>query len=102
LSRPSGESGVIVAQRTGKDDDGNRVTLNKYASTHDLRRSFGTRWSRRVMPAVLKDVMRHSDISTTMKYYVRGNAQVTAAELWRIAPCTSKASADSTTLPPVG
>lgn len=42
----------------------------KYASAHDLRRSFGARWSTRVMPAVLKELMRHASIETTMKFYV--------------------------------
>ena len=31
----------------------------KYASAHDLRRSFGFRWAMRVMPPVLMQLMRH-------------------------------------------
>ena len=54
----------------------------KYASAHDLRRSFGDRWSNRVMPRVLKELMRHSRIETTMRYYVGQNAERTADELW--------------------
>lgn len=42
----------------------------KPACAHDLRRSFGTRWAQRVMPAVLQAMMRHSSIETTMSYYV--------------------------------
>ncbi len=42
----------------------------KYASAHDLRRSFGTRWAKKVMPAVLQKLMRHDSIQTTMAYYV--------------------------------
>lgn len=53
-----------------------------YASSHDLRRSFGLRWSRRVMPPVLQELMRHESIETTMKYYVRLDAQSMAAELY--------------------
>jgi integrase len=48
---------------------------NRYATAHDLRRSFGSRWAKRVMPAVLKDLMRHADISTTMTYYVDQSAE---------------------------
>jgi integrase len=55
----------------------------KYASAHDLRRSFGSRWARRVMPQTLKDLMRHADIATTMKYYVDLNADETASDLWK-------------------
>ena len=54
-----------------------------FASAHDLRRSFGLRWSRRVMPPVLQELMRHETIQTTMKYYVGQDAQSTAAELHR-------------------
>ena len=54
----------------------------KFASAHDLRRAFGTRWSKRVMPAVLQRLMRHGDIGTTMKYYVSANAADVADDLW--------------------
>ncbi len=42
----------------------------KYASAHDLRRSFGTRWASRVKPTTLQLLMRHESIETTLKYYV--------------------------------
>lgn len=42
----------------------------RYATAHDLRRSFGSKWAKLVKPAVLKELMRHSSISTTMTYYV--------------------------------
>ena len=75
ISRIGKKAGVKVntCPRTGKV---------KYASAHDLRRSFGERWSRRVMPQVLKELMRHESIETTMKYYVGHNAQMTADALW--------------------
>ncbi len=65
------DAGVIVDKAAGK-----------YASAHDLRRSFGTRWAKRVMPAVLQKLMRHADISTTMGYYVDMDADSIAADLW--------------------
>ena len=34
------------------------------------------------MPTVLRELMRHADISTTMKYYVGQNAEATADALW--------------------
>jgi integrase len=52
------------------------------ATAHDLRRSFGTRWSQKVMPRVLMQLMRHTSITTTMKYYVENNADSVAEELW--------------------
>jgi len=54
----------------------------KYATAHDLRRAFGTRWAKRVMPAVLKRLMRHSSINTTMAYYVDLDAAEVADDLW--------------------
>jgi len=64
-------SGVVVS------DSG------KFASAHDLRRSFGLRWASRVMPAELRQLMRHSDISTTMSYYVQVESQAFAEKLWK-------------------
>lgn len=64
-------SGVIVNDRTGKT-----------VSAHDLRRSFGFRWSRLVMPPILMELMRHEDISTTMQFYVGLNAESTADTVW--------------------
>jgi integrase len=55
----------------------------KYASAHDLRRSFATRWAKRVMPAVLQKLMRHSAIETTLRYYADIDADELAAGLWR-------------------
>jgi integrase len=54
----------------------------KSASAHDLRRAFGQRWAARVMPTVLRELMRHEDIGTTMKFYVGQNAEATADALW--------------------
>ncbi|MCR9230468.1 MAG: site-specific integrase [bacterium] len=54
----------------------------KFASAHDLRRSFGLRWAQRVLPAVLMELMRHESIETTMKYYVGRNAQIAARAAW--------------------
>jgi len=54
----------------------------KYASAHDLRRFFGFRWSRRILPAELRELMRHADIQTTMRYYVGQEAETTAEALW--------------------
>ncbi|WP_437206638.1 tyrosine-type recombinase/integrase [Planctomicrobium sp. SH664] len=47
----------------------------KYASAHDLRRAFGTRWAPKMMPVDLQQLMRHADIKTTLGYYVTRDAQ---------------------------
>jgi integrase len=64
-------AGVVVSKAEGK-----------FASAHDLRRSFGTRWAMRVKPATLKLMMRHKTIETTMDYYVDLDSDDVAAELW--------------------
>ena len=58
------------------------ATEGKTASAHDLRRSFGTRWAKRVMPAVLRKLMRHASIETTMGYYVDLDVDDMADDLW--------------------
>ena len=85
VSKIGKAAGVIVATvEKKKKIDGKltTVTVKKFASAHDLRRAFGTRWAKRVMPAVLQRLMRHADISTTMKYYVTMDADSVADELW--------------------
>ena len=64
----------------------------RHATAHDLRRSFGTRWSRRVRPEVLQKMMRHRDIKTTLDYYVRQTTDEIASEIWasvnrNVNPC---------------
>jgi integrase len=65
------KAGVVVDEETKKP-----------ATAHDYRRAFGTRWSKRIMPAVLRRLMRHKDIGTTLKYYVDQDAEDIAADLW--------------------
>ena len=55
----------------------------KFASAHDFRRAFGTRWARKVMPMVLQKLMRHDSIETTMRYYVDLDVDDMAEELWK-------------------
>ena len=62
---------------------GVEVAPGKWASAHDFRRSFGTRWARRVLPQILQTMMRHESLETTMRYYVDLDADQTAADIWR-------------------
>lgn len=71
-----------IIRRIGKKA-GIMVDKNKYASAHDLRRSFGSRWARLVRPAVLMQLMRHENIQTTMRFYVELDSERTADELWK-------------------
>lgn len=66
------KAGAVVNKEAGK-----------FATAHDLRRSFGSRWARRVAPAILQQLMRHRAIETTMKYYVDLDADDVADVLWR-------------------
>lgn len=72
MRRIGKESGVVV------DSRGNR----KHVTLHDLRRSFGARWAARVPVHVLRELMRHGDLKTTMDYYVGQDAERTAEYLW--------------------
>ena len=66
-------AGVVVSR------EGSRV---KFASAHDLRRSFCSRWARLVMPQVLTRLARHHSIATTMTYDVTQSAEYTADAVW--------------------
>ena len=85
MTAPDWVSTVIcrIGKATGvKVNTHPRTGKVKFASAHDLRRSFGERWAPRVMPQVLKELMRHESIETTLRYYVGRDAQTTADALW--------------------
>jgi integrase len=42
-------------------------------SAHDFRRSFATKWARRLPAQALQRLMRHSSLATTMTYYATGD-----------------------------
>lgn len=79
--RPTADHAGKVICKIGRAA-GVLVGNGKAASAHDLRRAFGTRWSLRVMPKVLQELMRHGDIKTTMQYYVEQDGDDTAAAVW--------------------
>lgn len=60
----------------------------RHATAHDLRRAFGKRWAKLVMPARLMELMRHATIETTMTFYVGSDARSTASELWDVLGTT--------------
>ena len=80
ISSIGAKAGVIVHK--DPTDPGKK----KFASAHDLRRAFGSRWAERVMPAVLQQLMRHESIETTLRYYVGLNAERTAETCWASIP----------------
>jgi len=87
IGRIGKAAGVVVAthDKQVKDKETGKpvtVTVKKFATAHDLRRAFGTRWAKKVMPAVLQRLMRHRAIGTTMKFYVGIEADDVAADLW--------------------
>ena len=80
-----GESAIVkVDEKPGKKPSDDRIPV--WASAHDLRRAFGFRWSRKVSSMVLKELMRHSSVTTTEKFYVGINADETAALLEGLMP----------------
>jgi integrase len=78
-------AGVVVATVEKRKKVGGKLittSVKKFASPHDLRRAFATRWSMRVRPATLQRLMRHSNITTTMDYYVSLDADSVGDEVW--------------------
>ena len=72
VSKIGEAAGVVVAE-------------DKYASAQDLRRSFGDRWSSKMMPADLQQLMRHESIETTMRYYVKRQAESLSESLRQVS-----------------
>jgi integrase len=76
------KAGVKVGTRTKKGKDGGTTTVPVFAGCHSYRRGFGSKWARRVVPSVLKRLMRHASIATTEAYYVNLDASDVGDELW--------------------
>ena len=78
---------VRARRRASRNKAGVKVNdkdaLEKFASAHDLRRAFGTRWAKIVPPGILKELMRHSSLETTMNFYVSITAKDTLSEVRR-------------------
>ena len=74
-SRIGKQAEVLVSERNSK---------RKFASCHDLRRSFGERWAKKVMPQTLMQLMRHESIDTTLRFYVGNDAEKIGDEIWGI------------------
>lgn len=75
-----GEKSGVVVNASGK-----------FASAHDLRRTFGLRWAQTpgITPAELQQLMRHADIATTMKFYALVEATSFAEKLWNLDSTTT-------------
>ncbi len=83
-------AGVVVERGTRKGKP-----HTKFGSSHDFRRAFGLRWSKKVKMPVLMQMMRHSDIKTTMQFYVGRDVQDAADQLW----AAYRADAEKSTIP---
>ena len=58
-----------------KPREGETEPRIKYASAHDLRRSFADRWTEVVTEEQLMEMMRHKNIKTTRIYYAKKRAE---------------------------
>lgn len=54
----------------------------RHPMAHDLRRSYAAKWAARVRPLTLQRMMRHGDITTTLKFYIGLDSVDASAELW--------------------
>jgi len=93
-----------IGQAAGVKVSTDQAGKVKFASAHDLRRSFGERWAAKVMPNVLQQLMRHESIDTTLRFYVKRNAEATAKLLWATVNPNGNGNSfgNSAQNPPVG
>lgn len=74
---------LVAVGKTAKVKVDEKDGSEKFASAHDIRRAFGTRWAKIVPASLLQQLMRHSSIETTMSFYVNITAKDTLAEVRR-------------------
>lgn len=82
--RPTAEHVGKVLCQVGRLS-GVRVSETKCASSHDFRRSFANRWARDLGMFDLKEMMRHSSVTTTEQFYLGQQVEQMADELWRVS-----------------
>jgi integrase len=63
--------------KTGKAQE-----VPKWASAHDLRRSFGSRWAPHLKPRILQLLMGHKSYQTTQEFYEELDVADVAKGLW--------------------
>lgn len=68
ITRIGEKATVCVGERPPKGEE--NEPRKSWAGAHCFRRAFGTRWSKRLRPQQLQELMRHESITTTMKFYV--------------------------------
>lgn len=95
-----GEAAKIVVSEKGNRDRETGELKPRYASAHDLRRAFGARWSTRVMPLHLMELMRHESMETTLKFYVGRDAEKAAEAVWNTVAKVGDVSGDTDQKPP--
>ena len=59
-----------------------------FCTLHDLRRSYGSRWTLKVPAQVLQKMMRHANIATTMDFYADAE-QAAMNAMWGESSATS-------------
>jgi integrase len=77
---------VVEAGKTPEDA--------RFATAHDLRRTFAQRWASRVMPPILQHLMRHASFDTTKKFYVGSSADAATNAIHEGWKRSAGASAD--------
>ena len=94
-----GEKANIIVSEKGNRDRQTGKPKPRYASAHDLRRAFGARWSNKVMPLHLMELMRHESMETTLKFYVGRDAEKAAEAVWNTVAGTGDVSGDTKEIP---
>ncbi len=74
---------IVDIGKTAKVKVDEKAGSEKFASAHDIRRAFGTRWAKIVPASLLQQLMRHANIETTMSFYVNITAKDTMSEIRR-------------------
>ena len=71
-----------IGQEAGVKAGKGRGGSIHFASSHDFRRSFGVRWSKRVEEEELRRLMRHSSIETTREFYIGREEDELSSSVW--------------------
>lgn len=93
LERTANRRGPVFSLPLARSTIGKRISMagreaavsvsdSKHVTAHDLRRTFGNRWALRLHPLVLRAMMRHKSMETTLRYYVDLRLTQLGEALW--------------------
>jgi integrase len=71
---------IVAINKEQKEKNKKWIDIPRY-TIHEIRKSFGSKYASKLKPISLMKLMRHSNIETTLRYYIQLDVVDIAKEL---------------------